>query len=283
MLASTFALASMQALVRYLSHTMHPLEVVFFRNLFGVVVLMPLFARHGLSMLRTTRFGLHLWRALLNVVAMSAFFWSLALIPLVQAQALNFTAPLFTAALAALLLGEKVVLRRWVAIVLGFGGALLILRPGLEPIPLGALLTLSGAALWGLTMIVIKVLSRTDSALGVTAWMVLLMTPLSLPGALLVWVWPTPMQWMWLFACGLLGNIGQFLVVKAFREADTTVVLPLDFAKIIWGALIAWLFFSEVVDLWTWAGAVVVFSGGVYVALHERQAQRPVTGDSSPP
>jgi drug/metabolite transporter (DMT)-like permease len=270
MLVSTIFFASMHACVRFVSAEIHPFEVTFFRNLFGFVTLIPWFVIQGLEPLRTRRFGLHFARAGTNVVAMLMFFMALSMTPMVQVQALAFTAPLFTTVLAALILKEDVRIRRWMAALVGFIGALIIIRPGIQPIDTGALLTVVSAAVWAFTMIIIKQLSRTDSAFTITAYMVILMTPMSLVAAVPVWDWPNLEQLGWLAACGITGTAAQFLMAQAFRSADASVVLPLDFMKVVWGALIAWLWFGEVVGIWTWIGAVIIFAGASYIAFRER-------------
>ncbi len=274
MLASTVFFATMHACVRFVSAEIHPFEVTFFRNLFGFFALLPWLVIQGLEPLRTRRIGLHFARAGTNVVAMLMFFMALSMTPMVQVQALAFTAPLFTTVLAALILKENVRIRRWMATLVGFVGALVIIRPGFQPIDAGALLTLASAAVWAFTMIIIKQLSRTDSALTITAYMVILMTPMSLVAAIPVWDWPNLTQLGWLAACGITGTVAQFLMAQAFRSADTSVVLPLDFTKVVWGAIIAWLWFSEVVGIWTWIGAVIIFTGATYIAFRERHLEK---------
>lgn len=270
MAAAAACYAILHGSVRYVSSQLHPFEITFFRNLFGLIVLLPWFVMRGLEPLRTRRIGLHLLRATSNVVAMLMFFMALSMTPLAQVQALGFTAPLFTTVLAIFILGERVRLRRWAALIAGFIGALIIVRPGLQPIDTGSLLTVASAAIWGITLITIKLLSRTDSAVTITAYMVLLMSPLSLLPALFYWTWPSPEMWMWLVVCGVSGTIAQLLMAQSFRVADATVVLPFDFTKIVWGALIGYLVFGEVVDIWTWIGAGVIFSGVTYITYRER-------------
>lgn len=270
MAAAAACYAILHGSVRYASSELHPFEITFFRNLFGFIVLLPWFVMHGLEPLRTRRIGLHLLRATSNVVAMLMFFMALSMTPLAQVQALGFTAPLFTTVLAIFILGERVRLRRWTALLAGFIGALIIVRPGLQPIDTGSILTVTSAAIWGFTLITIKLLSRTDSAITITAYMVLLMSPLSLLPALFYWTWPSPEMWFWLVVCGVSGTIAQLLMAQSFRVAEATVVLPFDFTKIVWGALIGYLAFGEVVDIWTWVGAGVIFSGVTYITYRER-------------
>ncbi|OED35259.1 hypothetical protein AB833_30895 [Chromatiales bacterium (ex Bugula neritina AB1)] len=274
MLVSTVFFASMHACVRYLSEDIHPFEIAFFRNLFGVMFLAPFIMRNGARLLRTRHFNWHLLRAGINVFAMLIFFYALSITPLATVQALSFTAPLFTTVLAVFLLGERVRFRRWAAVLAGFVGVLIILRPGAQPIEFGAILVLLSAAIWALTMIIIKRLSNTDSPLTITAYVTLFLTVMSLPPALWVWSWPDGWHWFWFVVAGFTGTMGQLCVAKAFAYADATLVLPFDFAKIIWGALLGFLFFGEYVSAYTWIGAVVIFGGATYVAYRERQIEK---------
>ena len=274
MLLSTVFFASMHACVRYLSADIHPFEIAFFRNLFGVFFLAPLILRNGRALLRTNHFNWHFIRASINVFAMLIFFYALSITPLATVQALSFTAPLFTTVLAVLLLGEQVRFRRWAAVIVGFIGVMIILRPGVQPIDFGALLVLLSASIWALTMIVIKRLSNTDSPLTITAYVTMLLTVMSFVPALFVWTWPVGMQWPLLLVAAVFGNIGQLCVAKAFAYADTTIVLPFDFAKIIWGAMLGYVFFGEYVNAYTWIGGIVIFAGATYVAYRERQLEK---------
>jgi drug/metabolite transporter (DMT)-like permease len=276
MLLSSVLFSAMQGSVRYLSAGIHPFEIAFFRCFFGMLVITPWLINAEQQPLKTKHFGRHMLRAVLNVVAMLLFFSALSLTvtPIAQIQALAFTAPLFTTVLAALILGEVVRLRRWSAVCLGFVGAVIIIRPGMAPIDLGSIYTLMSASIWAVCMIIIKQLSRTDSSLTITAYMTLLMTPLSLIPALYFWTWPAPEQWIWLVFCGLMGTLGQWAMAQSFSLADATVVLPLDFSKVVWGSLIGYLAFGELVDTRIWVGAGVIFSGATYIALREHQLEK---------
>lgn len=282
MIASTVGFASMHGAVRHVSADLHPFEVAFFRNLFGLFVIMPWFVKQGLRPLRTERFGLHLARALVNVVAMLMFFTALSMTPLAQVQALSFTAPLFATLIAIVVLGEKVRLRRWSALIVGFIGALMIIRPGFQAVDKGSLLVIGSAAIWAVALVMIKVLSRRDSAITITVYMVLLMTPLSLLPAISVWKWPNADQLWWLVAIGIMGTLGQLAMTQSFRLAEATAVLPLDFMKLIWGACIGYLVFAEVPDTWTWIGGITIFAGATYIAYRESRLKSGEPESSSP-
>ncbi len=271
MVASTVGFAAMHAAVRHVSADLHPFEIAFFRNFFGLAAIAPWFLRLGLRPLRTRRFGLHLTRALINVAAMMMFFTAVALTPMAQLQALGFTAPLFATVLAMIILGERVRLRRWSALIIGFFGAMVIIRPGIADVALGSILVLASSATWAFALIAIKILTRTDSSITITAYMVLLMTPLSLIPASFFWHWPDAGQWVWLFAIGVVGTLSQMAMAQSFRFAEATAVLPFDFSKLIWGTLIGYFVFGEVPDIWTWIGGIIIFAGATYIAYRESQ------------
>jgi drug/metabolite transporter (DMT)-like permease len=273
MFVSTFFFAAMHGSIRYVSATVHPFEIALFRNVFAMVVVLPWFWRYGIAPLRTRRFGLHALRALFNIMAMLSFFYALSVTPLSEVTALGFTAPIFATVLAALLLREVVRARRWCAIAIGFLGTLIILRPGFEAIGFGQMLVLFSSMIWACALLVIKTLGRTDSSVTIISYMALLMIPLSLVPALFVWRWPEPLEWCWLIGIGMLGGIAQFCMTEALRQADTAVVMPIDFFKLVWVTLIAWLAFAEHLDLYTWIGGAVIFASTLYIAYRERAGQ----------
>ena len=274
MFGATFLFAAMHGSIRHVTATLHPFEIAFFRNLFGLVFVLPWFLRYGLAPLRTQHFGLHLWRTAFNVVAMLTFFYALSITPLSQVTALGFTAPIFATLLAALVLGEVVRLRRWSAIFIGFLGTLIILRPGFEAITLGQLLTLTSAITWSCALLIIKTLSRTDSSVTIITYMVLLMIPLSFVPAVFVWQWPSADDLLWMLLIGLLGGGAQYGMTEALRLADTAVVMPIDFCKMLWVTVIAYLAFGEVPDLFTWIGGGIVFASTLYIAWRERSLSK---------
>ncbi|HET6522227.1 MAG TPA: DMT family transporter, partial [Geminicoccaceae bacterium] len=200
---------------------------------------------------------------------MLTFFLGVSLTPLATVAALSFTSPLFATLGAILLLKEAMGIRRWTGLILGFAGALVILRPGVDAIDPGALLIVLSSALWACALIDIKILARTESSLTITAWAGLFLTPLSLLAAVWFWRWPTAEELAWLALVGALGSIGQLSVAQALKELDATVVLPLDFTKLIWGASIGYLIFAEIPDVWTFVGGMLILASVTYIAYRE--------------
>lgn len=274
MLVATLLFTVMGAAARHVSSTIHPFEVVFFRVAFGFVLLAPLVARHGLKHFRTRHFGWHVARAAGHVGEMLIYFTGLVMIQYAQVQALTFTTPLFATLLAVLILRERINRWRLAALAIGFTGAMLVIRPGIAPLGTGTLLILTSALGWAGVILIVKRLTRTDSSITITAWMVVLMSPMALIPALFVWVWPSLTELGWLALAGIAGTLGQLAVTQAFRVADTTVVMPFDFTKLIWAALLGFLVFGEIPTVWTLIGGVVIFFGGFYVALRERRAEQ---------
>ncbi|MEX2453704.1 MAG: DMT family transporter [Rhodospirillaceae bacterium] len=271
MVMATLSFSGMHASIKHVSLDMHPFEVTFFRNVFGLVVLLPFFVRYGLKPLRTTRIRMHLGRAALNIGSMTSFFYAISITPLAEVISLSFAAPVFATVLAIFIYKETVGVARWAAIGLGFAGTLVILRPGYDAITLGPVLAVASAMTWGCAVIMIKSLSRTDSSLTITAYMAILMSPLSLVLALFVWEWPTWYQLAVLLLVGTFGSAGHLCMNQALKLAPTNVIMPIDFVRLIWVAVIGYFLFAEVPDIFVWAGGAMIFASGLWIAHGENR------------
>ena len=244
--------------------------VVFFRNAFGLLALSPFLLKNGLKNFRTARLGLHGVRAGLNVIAMAFFYVGLSLTPLAEATALAFTAPLFAVLLAILFLKERVKTTKLLAMCTGFVGALIILRPGFGFTDVGSLWIIISAFIWSGTLIVIKLLARTESSMTITAYMALLLAIMSLPTALIFWQTPTIYQCIYLFIIAASGTLGQYTLTEALGRADAQAVMPLDFMRLIWTAILGYVMFNEVPDAFVWFGAAMIFASATYVAIEKK-------------
>jgi drug/metabolite transporter (DMT)-like permease len=273
MLFATLAAAAMSAMIRGLSAELHPFQIALFRNVVGLALLAPLLLHGGLGSLKTNRPGLHAVRACCTLIATLTMYTALSLSPLALVTALGFTAPLFTAVLAMLLLGERAGPSRLAALGVGFAGTLVILRPGFAMIDIGAVLVLVSSAAWAGTFISIKELGRDETSLTVTAIGLALVTPLSLFPALLVWQWPTATQLSWLVAIGVVATLGQWAIAQAFKQADATAVMPLDFLRLVWVSAIGYFVFLELPSVWTWIGGGIIVASTTYLGLRESRRQ----------
>lgn len=285
MLLGGVASVAMNAVIRVAATELHPFEVTFFRCLFALVLLLPWLRRAGgLAVLRTSHLRLFLFRGTVAFLSMLGWFWGITQVPFATATALNFTAPLFSTVLAALVLHETVRARRWSAVIVGFLGVLVVVRPGVaaaaDP---GALAILASAALAAMGSISVRVLVRTESAVAIVAYMLVVLVPLSAVPALLVWRWPSLEVVAWLLVLGGLGNLVHFSIARALALAEASAVAPFEFVKLPMAAVIGWVCFGETTDALTWAGAGIIIASSAYVAHREakRRGETAAAGSQS--
>ena len=265
----------MNAIIRHGAAELHPFQVTFFRAFFALVFMLPwLWRNGGLGALRTPKLGYYTLRAAVAAVSMLTWFYGIAFVPLATATALNFTAPLWATIGAALVLGETVRRRRWTAVAVGFLGALVILRPGVDALDFNTLLILISAATAAMGSITVKYLSRTEAPATIVTFMVVYLTPMALVPALFVWRWPSVGMLFWMIALGGLGTAVHLMIARALALADASAVAPFEFARLPFAALLGWLFFAETTDVWTWLGAAIICAASLYVAHREARLQR---------
>lgn len=265
--AASFAV--MMASVRYMDGKFDAFEIVFFRALIGIFIVIPLVSKSGFGALKTDRLPMHVVRTLFALFAMATLYYALAFIPVAQAVALTFLIPLFTTIAAGTVLREKVGIHRWGATLVGLGGALVIIRPGVTDVSLPILLVVLSSALYAGAWSSVKILTRTDSAAVTVFWMNLLMLPLTAIPMVFVWVTPGPEDLLPIVVMALSGWAAHFCQARAFEAADASAVMPFDFLRLPLGALFGYLLFAELIDGWTWAGAVVIFLAGYYITRRE--------------
>lgn len=265
---------SMSVFIRLSAQDIHALEVVFFRNFLAFLLLLPWLMNQGFAVLKTRRLGLYSARASINVVGMAAGFLSLTMIPLAEATALGFTAPLWATIGAVLILGEVIRARRITALVIGFVGVLIVLRPGVETVSLGSVLALTHAFLIAVTTLIVKRLTATENPTSIVIWMALMQSPLSLVPALFVWTWPTWTTWLWLWCLAAAGTLGHLCWTRAFTIAEVSQLQPFEFIKLPMIAAFAYVVFDELPTIWTWLGGAVIFASTAYISIREARLAR---------
>lgn len=270
MIIATVLFSIMHASIKFMSTSMHPFEIAFFRNLFGLLVIAPWFIKYGFNPLKTKKIKLHVARSLFNVIAMMSFFYSLSIAPLADVASLAFTAPLFASILAVIFLKEIVGIKRGIAIAFGFIGALIVVDPIYSSINNGHLLVLLSASVWSVSLIIIKILGRTESSVTITSYMVIIMIPLSAIAAYFFWETPTLKDLFFLMLIGISGTSAQMLLAQALRQGDTSIIMPFDFLKLIWAVAIGYLLFFEVPSINIWVGSMIIFLSTLYIAYRER-------------
>ncbi|MGO1119359.1 DMT family transporter [Rhodovibrionaceae bacterium A322] len=286
MTAAAFGMSIMNVLIREVASELHPLQTVFFRNFFALLVMLPWVASAGLQVFHTKRLKLHIVRSLVGIIAMGIWFTAISLLPLAEAVALNFTVPLFATVAAVLFLGEVVRARRWTATAIGFLGVLVILRPGFVEFTFAMSLPILAAIFMALSIVLVKKLSDTERPASMVLYANLLMTPLSLVPALFVWTTPS---WTVLGYClliGLVAVISHIALTRSYKCAEASAIMPFDYTRLPFIALMAYLFYGELPDLWTWVGAAIIAGSALYIAQREakvaRQRQASLAAASSP-
>jgi drug/metabolite transporter (DMT)-like permease len=273
MIVACFAFAGVWGLIRAASDELHPFVIVFFRNLFGAILILPI-ARTAWHRGSLRRWPIHLRRAGSGIVATYATFFAVANAPLADVQAINFAAPLFATIGAALFLGERIRIRRIAALVVGFAGVLIVLRPGQVPLTPGILAAIVAAISTAFSLVTIKQLVGTDDPRLVAAFTFFLMLPLSALVLPFYWSPPDARTWALLAAIGGCAVVGQLATSYAFRAADATAVMPYDFVRFGIVIAIGWLAFDERVDATTFAGGAVILASSIYLAYREQVAAR---------
>ena len=274
MTAAAFCFSVMNVIIREASAELSPLQIAFFRNFFALLFMLPWLARAGLGSLRTERLGLHVWRALLGLAAMILWFTAVSILPMAEAVALNFTVPLFATVGAVIFLGEIVRARRWSATAFGFLGVLIILRPGFTELTPAMALPIVAALFMACAIMLVKTLSRSEEPFTMVLYMNLILTPLSLIPALFVWRWPSGTVLLLVIALGVLAAIAHIFLTRSFAKADASAVMPFDYARLPFVALIAYRIYDEAPDLWTWVGAGVIAASAIYIARREAQVAK---------
>ncbi len=247
-------------------------QVLFWRGAVGLGIILVVLRFAGWHHMRTARLPVHAARNVVHLGAQYAWFYAVAFIPMAEVFALEFTTPIWTLILAALILGEKVTTARVAAVLLGFAGVLIILRPGFSPVAMpqiAALLSALGFAFS--TYVLTRGLMRTDSPLTMLFWMVAIQTPLALLASLDGWVWPSGWNWGWIAAVGIFSLTAHYCMARALRLADANVVVPMDFARLPLAAVVGWLAYREIVDLWVVVGAAIIFAGNYLNVRAERR------------
>ena len=268
-IGATFFGSFMGACVKLLSDDLHPVIICFYRCLMGLIIVIPFIAKNNFQALKTDNMQLQILRALINIVSMICWFTAIGMMHLEKATALGFTTPLFTTVLAVIVLGEVIRFHRTAALLFGFIGILIIIRPGYLPFEFGTILMLIASFSFSFVLIFVKKLSATDSSLTIIFYHLLYMTPAFFILSLFYWQTISLNQ---LFVFTLMGGSGllsHWCLAQAFKMSDTTFVMPLQFTKLIWASLIGLFIFAEQPDIWTWVGGVIIFISVVYITYRE--------------
>jgi len=271
MIFSGFFATTMHCLIRFATEDHHPFEVAFFRTVFVLIIFLPLVVRNGMNSLKSNNIKLQSFRAVVGSVAMLCMFYGLSITELAKATALMFTVPIFATILAIIFLKEIVGIRRWIAMLFGFSGALIVLRPDIE-LGFGPLLILCASLMWSSSMLMAKTLTKTDTTLSITFWQAAGLIPATFLLAIQVWEWPTLSQIFMFLMIAIAGTLVHWFLNEALKRAEISALLPLDYLRLIWSVSMGFIFFNELPHAGLWLGAALILGASTYIGI--RQAKK---------
>ena len=270
------SLTLLAVVIRYLQARYSVLEMIFLRSFVSLLLILPWAIHAGVMHLRTQRLGLHIFRNAVHYLGNVGWFIGVTLVPLADLSALQFTVPLFTIVLAALILREVVGVHRWIATAIGFAGALVIIRPGFAEIGPGTIAVILSAVFYAASQVSTKSLSRTDSPNLILFYMALIFVPISAVPAAFDWTTPTLADAVPILLLGVFGVLAHACIIRSFAAADASFVMPFDFLRLPIAALFGFVLYLERPDIWVWIGAIIIFGATYYITWRESRRRKPV-------
>lgn len=275
MAGGMFMFSAVDTMAKFLTETLHPLQIVWSRQLGLLIGVFILLALRGTSVLATKRPGLQITRGALAACSATLFIVAVSYVPLADAVAVSFVAPFIVTLLGAFVLREKVGIRRWIAVTIGFAGTLIVIRPGMGVIHPAVMLVLIAASFFAFRQVVSRYLAgsdRTETTVAYTALVGSLILTIPLP---FVWQWPQPgRELVILVVMALCAALAEYLVIKSLELTQAVIVAPVQYSLLIWGTMYGYLVFGHLPDFWTWVGALIIVATGAYTLHRERVVTR---------
>lgn len=272
MAGGMFLFSAVDTQAKFLTETLHPIQIVWSRQLGLLVGVLVLLSLRGISILHTRRPGLQIARGVLAASSATLFIFAISYVPLADAVAVSFVAPLIVTILGAVALREPVGLRRWIAVTLGFIGTVIIIRPGSGLVHPAVFLVLLAALFFALRQIFSRTLGGSDEVQTTVAYTAIvgsLVLSLPLP---FVWHWPgSPSEILLLISIAIMAGVAEVLVIKSLEVAQAVVVAPVHYSLLIWGTMYGYLIFGQFPDFWAWIGAAIIVTSGLYTLQRERR------------
>ncbi len=248
----------------------------FLRFFFGLLIILPYIIKTNFVVFKTTHFKKHLYRSLLNLPAMLLYFSTLVMLPIEKVTAISFVVPLIVTILAIFFLGEKIYIYRSLALVLGFSGMLIILRPGFIDISIGVYMALFSSFLWSIVIIITKKISKDDSAITILAYQSVFMSLFCFFVVLFFWETPSTKTIVYLLLSALSGTVLHLALNHAYKLVDVSMTQPYSFLNLVFASIIGYFIFSETPDLFTWIGASVIFLGVIIISYRELKLDKEI-------
>jgi len=248
----------------------------FFRFFLGLVIILPYIIKKKDAVLKTTHLKQHFLRAILGLPAMLLYFSALVLLPIEKLTAISFVVPLIVTILAVFFLGEKIYIYRTLALILGFSGMLVIIRPGFVDISIGVYMVLFSALLWSINIIITKKISKDDSAITILAYQSIFMSLLSFFIVLFFWEMPSLKTFIYLILAAMCGTVLHLTLNHAFKLVDVSMTQPYSFLNLVFASIIGYFVFDEIPDLYTWIGALIIFTGVLIISYREMKLDKEI-------
>jgi drug/metabolite transporter (DMT)-like permease len=271
---SVFFSAAMSVLIKLAQQDTNVYTAAFLRFFFGVMVLSPIFIKTKLNVFKTSHLKVHFLRVLINYPSMLLFFYGINFVTIEKANSLTFIVPFIATILAVIFLKEKIYVYRIFALVLGFIGMLIIIRPGMIEVSYGVYMILISSFLWAVMIIITKILSKDESAITILSYQYLLMFVISFVFALFNWQTPSQETVFYLFLAGLSGTIFHLTLYQAYKLVDVSLVQPYSFLVLVFASILGYFVFDEVPDIYTWIGTSIIFVGIIIISIREMQINK---------
>ena len=280
MIIGGISITIMQASVKFLSGSMHPFVITFFRAFLVPFIFLPALFLYGNKVFSTSSFKLQAIRGVIGGSGMLCVFTGLSMISLAEATTLLFTVPIFATLLSIVFLSERVGVRRWSAIIFGFLGILVVMRPEVS-FGLGYALLLCAAVSWSISILIGKKLTEKDSIISITFWQAVGCVPITFFASLLVWEWPSFKQVLLLFAIAGLGTVGHALLYSSLKLGRISFILPLDYIRIIWSSVLGFMLFGYLPTLQLYAGSMMIIGAAAFISYREMKIAKPLSEESA--
>ena len=248
----------------------------FFRFLLGLIIISPYIFKTKFEVFKTKHIKKHFVRSALNLPAMLLYFSTLVMLPIEKVTAISFIVPFIVTVLAVFFLGEKIYIYRTLALILGFCGMLIILRPGLIDISVGIYMALFSSFLWSVVIIITKKISKDDSSITILSYQSVFMSIFSFFIVLFFWETPSLITFIYLFFAALSGTILHLALNHAYKLVDVSMTQPYSFLSLVFASIIGYFVFSEIPDLFTWLGAAVIFIGVLIISYREMKLDKEI-------
>ena len=281
-IASTLFGTLMVSFIKNLTNDLNTPTLGFYRFFIGLIIISPFIIHNQFKILKTPNLKLHILRSLINLPSMLMGFAALSFLTLEKASALHFVVPLFVTILAIIILKEKIYYYRTIALIFGFIGMIIVIRPGIIGIDIGSILSLGASFTWAFAIIIVKRVSKVDSSITILAYQYIFMTFLSFLVLIFYWQVPNFEQLFFLFFAAFFGTIMHLCVNQAYKMVDVTLTTPFTFLGLLWASIIGYIYFNEFPDFFTWLGGSIIFASVFLVTWREAKLNREISKKTIP-